>query len=273
MALDQGAWAPVFIASMITLLTAIDGGRGPEVKAALQSDWASSVKANWVLWVPAQFLNFRYARPAARASGVGRHVAHLVGCSITQRMQIGYAVSTCSRAALPECAAGCSKPPTPPRHACPPLTGAPQVRRAAAPAAVRQRYRAGLERLVLVPHAPQGGDGVSAQAVALGSPSPCRARGVRGCKALLPASRAFCEQRRLDGPTALWSVRNRQAGGSGQGLAPTQPARAASHAPRCSGVLRRLPALEGLCPACPVFGFLYLRFNARMMRLAGPAGL
>ncbi|KIZ00341.1 hypothetical protein MNEG_7616 [Monoraphidium neglectum] len=48
---------------MITLLTAIDGGRGPEVKAALKSDWASSVRANWVLWVPAQFLNFRYVAP------------------------------------------------------------------------------------------------------------------------------------------------------------------------------------------------------------------
>lgn len=59
MALDQGAWAPVFIASMISLLTAIDGGRGPEISAALRSDWASSVKANWVLWVPAQFINFR----------------------------------------------------------------------------------------------------------------------------------------------------------------------------------------------------------------------
>jgi hypothetical protein len=60
MLLDQGAWAPVFIASMITLLTAIDGG---DVKAALKSDWASSVRANWVLWVPAQFVNFRYVAP------------------------------------------------------------------------------------------------------------------------------------------------------------------------------------------------------------------
>lgn len=63
MLLDQAAWAPVFIGSMITLLTAIDGGRGPEISAALRSDWASSVRANWVLWVPAQFLNFRFVAP------------------------------------------------------------------------------------------------------------------------------------------------------------------------------------------------------------------
>lgn len=63
MALDQGAWAPLFIASMITLLTLIDGGGPDKVKAALKSDWAKSVKANWVLWVPAQFVNFRYVAP------------------------------------------------------------------------------------------------------------------------------------------------------------------------------------------------------------------
>ncbi|KAI8465983.1 MAG: hypothetical protein J3K34DRAFT_387701 [Monoraphidium minutum] len=63
MLLDQGAWAPAFIASMISLLTLIDGGRGPEVGAALRSDWGASVRANWVLWVPAQFVNFRYVAP------------------------------------------------------------------------------------------------------------------------------------------------------------------------------------------------------------------
>jgi hypothetical protein len=63
MLLDQAAWAPVFIGSMITLLTGIDGGGRAEISAALRSDWASSVRANWVLWVPAQFLNFRFVPP------------------------------------------------------------------------------------------------------------------------------------------------------------------------------------------------------------------
>jgi len=63
MALDQAAWAPVFIASMIALLTLIDGGDLAAVKTALKTDWAGSIRANWVLWVPAQFLNFRFMPP------------------------------------------------------------------------------------------------------------------------------------------------------------------------------------------------------------------
>ncbi len=61
--LDQAVWAPVFIGSMISLLTLADGGRAAEVSRALRADWASSVRANWVLWVPAQFLNFRFVPP------------------------------------------------------------------------------------------------------------------------------------------------------------------------------------------------------------------
>lgn len=63
MALDQFAWAPVFIASMISLLTALDGGGPPAVGQALRRDWAGSITANWQLWVPAQFLNFRFVPP------------------------------------------------------------------------------------------------------------------------------------------------------------------------------------------------------------------
>jgi hypothetical protein len=63
MGLDQFAWAPVFIASIISLLSLVDGGGLPGAKAALKADWASSIRANWVLWVPAQFLNFRFVPP------------------------------------------------------------------------------------------------------------------------------------------------------------------------------------------------------------------
>ena len=64
MALDQFAWAPVFIASIISLLAAVDaGGDVSKVAPALRSDWASSIRANWQLWVPAQFLNFRFVPP------------------------------------------------------------------------------------------------------------------------------------------------------------------------------------------------------------------
>ena len=64
MALDQFAWAPVFIASIISLLSAVDsGGDLAKVQSALRSDWRSSITANWQLWVPAQFVNFRFVAP------------------------------------------------------------------------------------------------------------------------------------------------------------------------------------------------------------------
>eukprot|EP00882_Tetradesmus_deserticola_P002924 GHRQ01003107.1.p1 GENE.GHRQ01003107.1~~GHRQ01003107.1.p1 ORF type:complete len:333 (+),score=75.77 GHRQ01003107.1:397-1395(+) len=59
MACDQLAFAPLFVGSMMAILTALDG-KPDRVADTLRADLPSAVRANWALWVPAQFLNFRF---------------------------------------------------------------------------------------------------------------------------------------------------------------------------------------------------------------------
>ena len=57
--LDQLCFAPVFIASFFAALLTIDG-KASEIPAVLQKDLKSAVVTNWGIWVPGQFLNFRF---------------------------------------------------------------------------------------------------------------------------------------------------------------------------------------------------------------------
>ncbi|MEW5314400.1 MAG: hypothetical protein WDW38_005906 [Sanguina aurantia] len=59
---DQLFFAPIFLSGFITVLFTLNGDAGL-VKAKLQADLLTTVQANWLLWVPAQFLNFRFAPP------------------------------------------------------------------------------------------------------------------------------------------------------------------------------------------------------------------
>uniref|UniRef100_A0A383VBB4 Uncharacterized protein n=1 Tax=Tetradesmus obliquus TaxID=3088 RepID=A0A383VBB4_TETOB len=59
MACDQLGFAPLFVGSMMAILTAVDG-KSDKVIETLKADLPSAIKANWALWVPAQFLNFRF---------------------------------------------------------------------------------------------------------------------------------------------------------------------------------------------------------------------
>lgn len=59
MACDQLGFAPLFIGSMIAILTALDG-KADRVVDTLKADLPSAITANWMLWVPAQFVNFRF---------------------------------------------------------------------------------------------------------------------------------------------------------------------------------------------------------------------
>ncbi|WIA15471.1 hypothetical protein OEZ85_002111 [Tetradesmus obliquus] len=59
MACDQLGFAPLFVGSMMAILTALDG-KSDKVIDTLKADLPSAIKANWALWVPAQFLNFRF---------------------------------------------------------------------------------------------------------------------------------------------------------------------------------------------------------------------
>jgi len=62
MGLDQFLWAPVFIGVFISSLLTLEG-RPREIPSKLRNDLAETVQANWKLWIPFQFLNFRLVPP------------------------------------------------------------------------------------------------------------------------------------------------------------------------------------------------------------------
>ncbi|XP_071732103.1 protein sym-1 [Rutidosis leptorrhynchoides] len=57
--IDQFIFAPVFIGVFLSTLVTLEG-RPSQVLPKLQQEWLSSVVANWQLWIPFQFLNFRF---------------------------------------------------------------------------------------------------------------------------------------------------------------------------------------------------------------------
>lgn len=59
MGLDQLGFAPLFISSMIGILAALDGKDLQQCASVIKRDLPDAIKANWALWVPAQFINFR----------------------------------------------------------------------------------------------------------------------------------------------------------------------------------------------------------------------
>lgn len=59
LALDQLAFAPIFISAIVASIMTLEG-HGSEVLSKLKADLATMVKGNWTLWVPFQFINFRF---------------------------------------------------------------------------------------------------------------------------------------------------------------------------------------------------------------------
>ena len=59
LALDQLVFAPCFLAVFIASLFTIEGNASAVVPK-LKQDWSSTVVTNWKIWVPFQFLNFRF---------------------------------------------------------------------------------------------------------------------------------------------------------------------------------------------------------------------
>ncbi|XP_044504361.1 protein Mpv17 [Mangifera indica] len=57
--LDQFIFSPIFIGVFLSTLLTLEGRPG-QVVAKLEQEWFSSVLANWQLWIPFQFLNFRF---------------------------------------------------------------------------------------------------------------------------------------------------------------------------------------------------------------------
>lgn len=59
LALDQLVFAPTFLSVFFSLLLTLEG-EADKVPEKLAQDWWPAVKANWVVWVPAQLINFRF---------------------------------------------------------------------------------------------------------------------------------------------------------------------------------------------------------------------
>lgn len=57
--LDQFLFSPIFIGVFLSTLVTLEG-RPSEVVPKLQQEWFSAVLANWQVWIPFQFLNFRF---------------------------------------------------------------------------------------------------------------------------------------------------------------------------------------------------------------------
>ncbi|KAA8517878.1 hypothetical protein F0562_015333 [Nyssa sinensis] len=57
--LDQFLFSPIFIGVFLSTLVTLEG-RPSQVVPKLQQEWFSAVLANWQLWIPFQFLNFRF---------------------------------------------------------------------------------------------------------------------------------------------------------------------------------------------------------------------
>ncbi|VVA35797.1 PREDICTED: Mpv17, partial [Prunus dulcis] len=57
--LDQFIFSPIFIGVFLSTLMTLEG-KPSQVVPKLQQEWFSAVLANWQLWIPFQFLNFRF---------------------------------------------------------------------------------------------------------------------------------------------------------------------------------------------------------------------
>lgn len=59
LAMDQLGFAPTFLPIFFTALLTLEGDVD-KVPEKIKNDWWPAVTANWVLWVPAQLINFRF---------------------------------------------------------------------------------------------------------------------------------------------------------------------------------------------------------------------
>lgn len=57
--LDQGLFAPAFLCVFLSSLFTIDGKMN-EIVPKLKQDFAATVSMNWNIWIPFQYLNFRF---------------------------------------------------------------------------------------------------------------------------------------------------------------------------------------------------------------------
>ncbi len=88
-------------------------GNANKVMAKLKQDWWEMCQANWVLWIPAQFVNFRFVPPnlQARLCYGGQTFVHLSGATWGNRAHCSLLYGAYT--AVNACAAAV---PTPGKH-------------------------------------------------------------------------------------------------------------------------------------------------------------
>jgi len=57
--LDQSCFAPVFLTSFFSSALVLDG-KSDQIVNKLKSDLGSTIIANYTVWVPSMFINFRF---------------------------------------------------------------------------------------------------------------------------------------------------------------------------------------------------------------------
>lgn len=67
LAADQLLFAPAFVSTFFAALLTLEGRPGDAV-AKIKADLPSALKANWSLWVPANFVNFRFVPPVLQVA-------------------------------------------------------------------------------------------------------------------------------------------------------------------------------------------------------------
>ncbi len=68
--LDQLVFAPLFIPTFMSSLMVLEGN-AREIPGRLRAAWFETVASNWVIWVPAQILNFRLVPVTYQVSAFG----------------------------------------------------------------------------------------------------------------------------------------------------------------------------------------------------------
>mmetsp|Transcript_22288 Transcript_22288/g.42325 ORF Transcript_22288/g.42325 Transcript_22288/m.42325 type:complete len:311 (+) Transcript_22288:180-1112(+) len=58
-ALDQFGWTPIYTFIWLGALWKMEGSSNQDIVDALQREYVGVMKANWLLWIPAQMLNFK----------------------------------------------------------------------------------------------------------------------------------------------------------------------------------------------------------------------